>query len=120
MIYQWNESQTFVRKYSALWEVQRDTGFLINDVERAMKNKHSLDGYYFTRTPMLDIKEEPKTDIDPKRKLKHNVKMSLMISEELADKFIKQVGQRNKQDIIRGLIDEWIKKDKRVAVSLAK
>ena len=59
-------------------------------------------------------KEETKTDIDPKRKLKHNVKMSLMISEELADKFIKQVGQRNKQDIIRGLIDEWIKKDKRI------
>lgn len=117
MIYQWNESQTFVRKYSALWEVQRDTGFLINDVERAMKNKYAIDGYYFTRTPMLDIKEEPNTDIYTNRKLKHNVKMSLMISEELADKFIKQVGQRNKQDIIRGLIADWIKKDKRVSLA---
>lgn len=120
MIYQWNESQTFVRKYGALWEIQRDTGFLMKEIERAMKNKYALGGYYFTRTPMLEVPKETPTKIDNSRKLRHNVKMSLMISEELVDEFIKAVGQRNKQDIIRGLITDWVKKEKKIAVSLAK
>jgi hypothetical protein len=120
MIYQWNESQTFVRKYGALWEIQRDTGFLMDDVLKAMKFKYALGGYYFTRTPMLEVPKETPTQLDNNRNLRHNVKMSLMISEELVDEFIKQVGQRNKQDIIRGLIADWVKKEKKIAVSLAK
>lgn len=120
MIYQWNESQTFVRKYGALWEIQRDTGFLMKEIERAMKNKYALGGYYFTRTPMLEIPKETPTKIDNSRKLRNNVKMSLMISEELVDQFIKAVGQRNKQDIIRGLITDWVKKEKKIAVSSSK
>lgn len=114
MIYQWNESQTFVRKYSALWEVQRDTGFLVKEVEKALRLKYALGGYYFTRTPIIDIPKEVPTKLDNNRKLRHNIKMSLMISEELVDEFIKAVGQRNKQDIIRGLIADWVKKEKRI------
>jgi hypothetical protein len=120
MIYQWNEGQNFVRKYGALWEIQRDTGFLMKEIERAMKNKYALGGYYFTRTPMLEVPKETPTKIDNSRKLRHNVKMSLMISEELVDEFIKAVGQRNKQDIIRELITDWVKKEKRIAVSSSK
>lgn len=120
MIYQWNESQTFVRKYGALWEIQRDTGFLMDEVLKAMKFKYALGGYYFTRKPMLELPVEKPTQLDNSRKLRHNVKMSLMISEELVDEFIKAVGQRNKQDIIRGLITDWVKKEKKIAVSLAK
>lgn len=114
MVYQWNESHTFVRKYSALWEVQRDTGFLVKEVEKALRLKYALGGYYFTRTPLLDIPREVPTKFDNNRKLRHNIKMSLMISEELVDDFLKQVGQRNKQDIIRGLIADWVKKEKRI------
>jgi len=120
MIYQWNESQTFVRKYGALWEIQRDTGFLMDEVLKAMKFKYALGGYYFTRTPMLEVPKETPTKIDISRKLRYNIKMTLMISEEVSDEFIKLVGQRNKQDIIRGLIADWVKKEKRIAVSLAK
>lgn len=120
MVYQWNETFNFVRKYSALWEIQRDTGFLMDDVLKAMKFKYPIQGYYFTRTPMIDIPDDPKPEIDHKRKLRHNVKMSLMISEELVDEFLKLVGQRNKQDIIRGLIADWVKKEKKLALSLAK
>ena len=120
MIYQWNESQTFVRKYGALWEIQRDTGFLMDEVLKAMKFKYAIGGYYFTRTPMLELPVEEPTKIHVNRKLRHNVKMSLMISEELVDEFIKLVGQRNKQDIIRGLITDWVKKEKRIAVSSSK
>lgn len=117
MIYQWNESQTFVRKYGALYEIQRDTGFLMDEVLKAMKFKYALGGYYFTRTPMLELPEEPPKNSHVNRKLRHNVKMSLMISEELVDEFIKMVGQRNKQDIIRGLITDWVKKEKKMAVA---
>ena len=120
MIYQWNEGQTFVRKYGALWEIQRDTGFLMDEVLKAMKFKYALGGYYFTRTPMLELPKEEITQMNSHRKLKHNIKMSLMLSEELADEFIKAVGQRNKQDIIRGLIADWVKKEKRIAVSSSK
>jgi hypothetical protein len=120
MIYQWNEAQTFVRKYGALYEIQRDTGFLMDDVLKAMKFKYALGGYYFTRTPMLELPVEEPTKLHVNRKLRHNVKMSLMISEELVDEFIKAVGQRNKQDIIRGLITDWVKKEKRIAVSSSK
>ena len=92
----------------------------MKEIERAMKNKYALGGYYFTRTPMLEVPKETPTKIDNSRKLRHNVKMSLMISEELVDEFIKAVGQRNKQDIIRGLIADWVKKEKRIAVSSSK
>jgi hypothetical protein len=120
MIYQWNESHNFVRKYSALYEIQRDMGFLMDDVLKAMKFKYALGGYYFTRSPMLEIPKEEPAKIDVTRKLRYNVKMSLMISEEMVDEFIKLVGQRNKQDIIRGLISDWVKKEKRIAVSSSK
>ena len=35
-----------------------------------------------------------------------------MMTQKMADEFISLVGQRNKQDIIRGLIEEWMKKEK--------
>lgn len=116
MIYQWNDKQEFVRKYSAFWEVQRDTGFLMKEIERAMKNKSFLGGYYFTRTPMIELPVEEPARIELKRNLRYNVKITLMIAEEVSDEFIKLVGQRNKQDIIRGLISEWVKKEKKIAV----
>ena len=109
MIYQWNEtSYAFVRKYGALYEIQRDTGFLMNDVITAMKDKRPIGGFFYTRTPMIDI-DAPQTP----KKLKYNIKMSLMLSEAMVDEFIVLVGQRNKQEIIRGLIAEWIKKEKK-------
>jgi len=112
MIYQWNESQTFVRKYKAIIEI--DINYPLKDVIRAIKYKFPLGGYYYTRTPLLDIPKEVPIKLDTNRKLRHNIKMSLMISEELVDDFLKQVGQRNKQDIIRGLISDWVKKEKRI------
>lgn len=120
MIYQWNEKSEFIKRYSALYEVQRDTGILVNDVEKAMKSKRILGGYYFTRTPMLELPVEQPTKLDISRKLRYNIKMTLMISEEVSDEFVKLVGQRNKQDIIRGLIADWVKKEKRIAVSSSK
>ena len=116
MIYQWNEKSEFIKRYSALYEIQRDTGFLMNEIEKAMKNKNALGGYYFTRTPMLELPVEKPTQLDINRKLRYNVKMTLMISEEVSDEFVKLVGQRNKQDIIRGLIADWVKKEKRIAL----
>jgi hypothetical protein len=113
MIYQWNEqTYAFAKKYGALWEIQRDTKIPMDDVIKAMKDKRPIEGFYYTRTPMIDLDKTMK-----ERKLRNNVKMSLMISEELVDQFIKAVGQRNKQDIIRGLISEWVKKEKKVAVA---
>jgi hypothetical protein len=56
MIYQWREdTHAFVTKYGALYEVQRDLGMLMNDVLMAMKYKHPIMGYYFTRSPMIEI-----------------------------------------------------------------
>jgi hypothetical protein len=116
VIYQWNEqTYAFAKKYGALWEIQRDTKIPMDDVIGAMKDKRPIGGFYYTRTPMIDLDKTVK-----ERKLRHNVKMSLMISEELVDEFIKAVGQRNKQDIIRGLITDWVKKEKRIAVSSSK
>jgi hypothetical protein len=109
MIYQWNEqTHAFSRKYGALYEIQRDTKVLMDDVLKAMKDKRPIGGFYYTRTPMIDI-DAPQRP----KKLKHNVKMSLMLSEGMVDELLKLVGQRNKQDIIRGLIAEWIKKEKK-------
>jgi len=109
MIYQWNEqTHAFSKKYGALYEIQRDTGFLMNDVITAMKDKRPIGGFFYTRSPMIDI-DAPQTP----KKLKYNVKMSLMLSEAMVDEFLPLVGQRNKQEIIRGLIAEWIKKEKK-------
>jgi hypothetical protein len=109
MIYQWNEqTHAFSKKYGALYEIQRDTGFLMDDVIKAMKDKRPIGGFFYTRTPMIDI-DAPQTP----KKLKYNIKMSLMLSEAMVDEFIVLVGQRNKQEIIRGLIAEWIKKEKK-------
>jgi hypothetical protein len=108
MIYQWNEqTHAFSKKYGALYEIQRDTGFLMNDVIMAIKGNYPIGGFFYTRSPMIDF-DAPQSP----KKLKYSVKMSLMLSEEMVDEFLPLVGQRNKQDIIRGLIEEWMKKEK--------
>jgi hypothetical protein len=109
MIYQWNEtSYAFVRKYGALYEIQRDMGFPMQDVITAMKEKRPIGGYFFTRTPMIDLDAPQKA-----AKAKNSVKVSLMLSEGMADEFVALVGQRNKQDIIRDIIGQWIKNEKK-------
>jgi hypothetical protein len=109
MIYQWNEqTHAFSKKYGALYEIQRDTGFLMDDVLKAMKDKRPIGGFYYTRTPMIDI-DAPQRGA----KQKMDIKTTLMMTQEMADEFISIVGQRNKQDIIRGLIGDWIKKEKK-------
>ena len=109
MIYQWNEtSYAFVRKYGALYEIQRDMGFPMEDVVKAMSDKRPIGGYFFTRTPMIDL-DAPQAPVRPK----NSVKVSLMLSEGMADEFVALVGQRNKQDIIRNIIGDWIKKEKK-------
>jgi len=110
MIYQWNEqTHAFSRKYGALYEIQRDTKVLMDDVLKAMKEKRPIGGFYYTRSPMIDIDAQKK---ETKQKL--DIKTSLMMTQKMADEFISLVGQRNKQDIIRGLIEEWMKKEKNV------
>jgi hypothetical protein len=109
MIYQWNEqTHAFSKKYGALYEIQRDTGFLMDDVIKAMKDKRPIGGFFYTRTPMIDIDAQQR---EPKQKL--DIKTTLMMTQRMADEFISIVGQRNKQDIIRGLIEEWMKKEKK-------
>jgi len=109
MIYQWNEtSYAFVRKYGALYEIQRDMGFPMQDVITAMKEKRPIGGYFFTRTPMIDLDAPQKAS-----KVKNSVKVSLLLSEGMADEFVALVGQRNKQDIIRDIIGQWIKNEKK-------
>jgi hypothetical protein len=109
MIYQWREdTHAFVTKYGALYEIQRDLGLLMNDVLTAMKYKHPIMGYYFTRSPMIEIDLQK-----PETKEKLDVKTSIMMSQKMADELIVLVGQRNKQAIIRDLIADWIKKEKK-------
>ena len=109
MIYQWNEtSYAYVRKYGALYEIQRDLGLPMDEVVKAMSDKRPIGGYFFTRTPMIDL-DAPQRPAKPK----NNVKVSLLLSEGMVDEFINLVGQRNKQDIIRGLIGDWIKREKK-------
>jgi hypothetical protein len=110
MIYQWNEqTHAFSKKYGALYEIQRDTKVLMDDVLKAMKEKRPIGGFYYTRSPMIDIDAQQR---EPKQKL--DIKTTLMMTQRMADEFISLVGQRNKQDIIRGLIEEWMKKEKNV------
>jgi hypothetical protein len=109
MIFQWNEhTHAFSKKYGALYEIQRDTKVLMDDVLKAMKEKRPIGGFYYTRSPMMDIDAQQQ---EPKQKL--DIKTSLMMTQKMADEFISLVGQRNKQDIIRGLIEEWIKREKK-------
>jgi H2-forming N5,N10-methylenetetrahydromethanopterin dehydrogenase-like enzyme len=109
MIYQWNEqTHAFSKKYGALYEIQRDTKVLMDDVLKAMKEKRPIGGFYYTRSPMMDIDAQKR---EPKQKL--DIKTSLMMTQKMADEFISLVGQRNKQDIIRELIAEWIKREKK-------
>jgi hypothetical protein len=109
MIFQWNEhTHAFSKKYGALYEIQRDTGFPMDDVIKAMKGNYPIGGFFYTRSPMIDL-DAPQAP----KKLKYSVKMSLMLSEDMVDEFLPLVGQRNKQDIIRGLIVEWMKKEKK-------
>lgn len=109
MTYQWNEkTHAFVRKYGALYEIQRDMGVPVDEVIKAMTDKRPIGGYFYTRTPMIDLDEPQRA-----KKPRNNVKISLMLSEGMVDEFISLVGQRNKQDIIRALIADWIKREKR-------
>ena len=109
MIYQWNEqTHAFSKKYGALYEIQRDMGLPMQDVITAMKEKRPIGGYFFTRTPMIDLDAPQKA-----AKAKNSVKVSLLLSEGMADEFVALVGQRNKQDIIRDIIGQWIKNEKK-------
>jgi len=105
MIYQWNEqTRAFVKEYGALYEIHRDLGILMEDVILSINDGRPVGGFFFTITPTLD---EP-TPMKPK----NNIKISLMLSEELLDDFVVMVGQRNRQEIIRNLMAEWVKKEK--------
>jgi hypothetical protein len=109
MTYQWDEkTYAFVRKYGALYEIQRDMGVSVDEVIKAMSDKRPIGGYFYTRTPMIDLDAPQKA-----AKAKNSVKVSLLLSEGMADEFVALVGQRNKQDIIRDIIGQWIKNEKK-------
>jgi Ca2+-binding EF-hand superfamily protein len=82
MIYQWNEhTHAFNKKYGALYEIQRDTKVSINDVIIAMKEKRPIKGFYYTRSPIMDIDAQ---QIETKQKM--DIKTSLMMTQKMAER----------------------------------
>jgi len=103
-IYQFNTNLEIIAEYKSLSEVERITGMYARTVSSAM-TKHRLcqKKWYFSR----------KKDFVPLKWMneKKGKQFSVVVSQEIWDKMLLLIGQRNKQNIFRGLLAEWIEKE---------
>lgn len=107
-IYQFNLNLELVAEYGSLLEAQYATGISYKTISSALINSARChDKWFFSRSihivPKREYIDEPLS-----------YKIMLSLTKSLGEDFLSVIGQRNKQVIIRNLIQEWVDKEKQL------
>jgi hypothetical protein len=104
-VFQFNLNLELIAEYESIIEAQYATGISHKTISSAMIEGHRCHRkWFFSRS----IHMEPKREyID--EPLTH--KIMLTLPESLGEDFLSVIGQRNKQDILRNLIRNWVDKE---------
>lgn len=104
MIYQFDTNLVLVAQYDTIVAASKALLIPSATISNACKEKQICRGqHYFSKEPIM-VKKEPKVRIDGR-------KFSVMVNLETWEDFLSCIGQRNKQDIFRELLKNWIESE---------
>lgn len=102
MIYQYNSDLQIVAEYTTLKEAERITGIPEKTVSSSIvKGSFCRFQWYFSRHKEFVPWERLKSH-------KAGRKFTVMVTDEVWEEILRLAGQRNKQDIFRELLKNWI------------
>jgi len=107
MIYQFDVDLNLIKRYYSVQEAVIALSIPRNTINSAITKKGLCRGkYYFRREPEMDMPERTQGPIPGK-------KFTVVVTKEIWDDLLVTIGHRNKQDIFRKLLLEWLEKEKR-------
>jgi hypothetical protein len=107
MVYQFNKNLVLVVAYKSLSEAQKATSIPIRTIRSACERGGLCNKkYYFSSFPVM-VKGSRKNGEVPGKKF------TVVVTKEIWDDLLVTIGQRNKQDIFRKLLQDWIEQEKK-------
>ena len=106
MVYQFDRDCSLMVVYKSLSEAQKATSIPIRTIRSAcMRGGLCNKKYYFSSSSVM-LKGARKNGEVPGKKF------TVVVTKEIWDDLLVTIGQRNKQDIFRKLLQDWIKNEK--------
>jgi hypothetical protein len=106
MVYQFDRDCSLMAVYKSLSEAQAGTSIPIRTIRSACMRGGLCDKkYYFSSSPVMVKGVRVKGEVPGK-------KFTVVVTKEIWDTLLVTIGQRNKQDIFRKLLQDWIKNEK--------
>jgi hypothetical protein len=104
MIYQFDNNLVLIAKYETISAASNALSIPRATISHACRQKQNCRGLYYFSKEQVMVKKVPKVKIDGK-------KFSVMVNPETWEEFLSCIGQRNKQDVFRELLKNWIKSE---------
>lgn len=106
MVYQFDKDSSLVAAHKSFSEAQSATSIPIRTIRSACERGGLCNKkYYFSSSPVM-VKGVRKNGEVPGKKF------TVVVTKEIWDDLLVTIGQRNKQDIFRKLLQDWIKNEK--------
>ena len=110
MIYQFDTHLNLIGQYYSVQEAVIALSLPRNTINSAITKKGLCRGkYYFRREPEMVMPERTKGEVPGK-------KFTVVVTKEIWDDLLVTIGQRNKQDVFRKLLQDWIKNEKELVI----
>jgi len=106
MVYQFDRNSSLVAVYKSLSQAQAATSIPIRTIRSAcMRGGLCNKKYYFSNCDVMKKGARKKGEVPGK-------KFTVVVTKEIWDDLLVTIGQRNKQDVFRKLLQDWIKNEK--------
>jgi len=105
MVYQFDRNSSLIAVYESFFKAQTATLIPIRTIRSAcMRGGLCNKKYYFSSSPVM-VKGARKNGEVPGKKF------TVVVTKEIWDNLLVTIGQRNKQDIFRTLLINWIESE---------
>ena len=105
MIYLFSKDLKLISQYATVQEAGEFLSIPRNTINSSITKKGLCRGkYYFRREPVIIMPERTQGPVPGK-------KFTVVVTKEIWDDLLVTIGQRNKQDIFRKLLKNWIKSE---------
>jgi hypothetical protein len=106
MVYQFDRNSSLVATHKSFSEAQSATSIPIRTIRSACERGGLCNKkYYFSSSPVMVKGARKKGEVPGK-------KFTVVVTKEIWDTLLVTIGQRNKQDIFRKILQDWIKNEK--------
>lgn len=107
-VYQFNLELRPVAKYGSLLEASKALGISWKTISSAIINGNKCHGkWFFSKKPEMSVDRVYYEEA-------LSVKTSIVLTKSMSEELITLVGQRNKQQIIREVLQRWIDEEKKL------